>query len=168
MKTQIRIAVLIFSCGAGALAAAASPPPPVAVADKAAILAQAKLTADAKGLVENECGERVAPKFVSIDLGGAAGPAVLFVMEGGPNTAACYGDGPDLHLMRKDAKGYQEIFSLRGGFLVLMPAKGAAARDIAQGGPGMTAPLWRWNGRTYAPTGSVVTERQMQGASYYP
>lgn len=161
-------AALLFVGAPASGAAPSAPIPTPSAAEKSAILRQLALTSDAKGLVENACGERVAPKFVGIDLGGTAGRAVVFVMEGGPNTAACYGDGPDLKVMRRMDKGFREIFAMQGGMMIVMPTKGSAARDIAAGGPGFSFPLWRWNGTTYVQTRLAISDKDIGDAAIYP
>ena len=74
----------------------------VSAADRTAILRAAQLTADARGMVENECGEKVTPQLTPVDLGGAVGTAVLLAMSGGPNYASCYGDGPGLTMFKRE------------------------------------------------------------------
>ena len=147
---------------------AASAPPSVAAADRSAILQAAGFAADAKGSIENECGEKVAPKFAPVALGGGAGDAVVLVIEAGPNTAGCYGDGPDLRLMKREAQGFREIFAMRGGMLIVLPRKGATPREIARGGPGFAFPLLRWNGVRYAETGRSVSDEDIGGADFFP
>lgn len=152
--------------------ASANPGPammvPPTAAEKLAILNTFALKPDARGLVENECGEKVAPKFVGLTLGAPVGDATLLVIEGGPNAAACYGDGPDLHVMKREAAGFREIFAMRGGMMIIMPARAGAARDIAWGGPGFSFPLWRWNGTVYAQTRMTVSDKEIERAVIYP
>ena len=49
----------------------------VSSADRASILRSLKMVADSRGQVENECSEKVTPQFLSADLGGVVGIAVL-------------------------------------------------------------------------------------------
>ena len=102
---------------------------PLTDEDRAAIFGTLKLSADAKGRVMNECGELVTPQILPAELGG--GGAVLFAISGGPTTAGCYGDGPDLHLLMREAKGWREVYSARGRMLVILPTYTGGMRDIA-------------------------------------
>lgn len=147
----------------------ATPDAAVTNVDRAAILRANNLTADARGMVENECGEKVAPKYLPADLGGAVGTAIVFVMEGGPNTASCYGDGADLHVMKREGAVFREIHGLRGGVLIIVPQTTQGVKNIIDGGPGFSHPLWAWNGRDYADTGRKVADGQYsEGAIYLP
>ena len=77
--------------------------------DKAAILHANHLNANAQGLVRNECGDMVTPQFIPADVG--LGNTILFVMVGGPNGGyTCYGDGPDVHLMKHEGDSWREIY----------------------------------------------------------
>jgi hypothetical protein len=105
---------------------------------------------------------------VTAELGGAAGAAQLAAIGGGPSMAACYGDGPDLHLMLRDGAGFREIYSARGRVLVLLPSTTNGVHDIADGGPGFSFPLWQWNGSAYAQTDREVSDAEISGATYLP
>lgn len=137
-------------------------------ADRTAMLTAMNTPADRSGQVENECGEKVTPKFESIDLGGQVGATVLLVMEGGPNSVSCYGDGPGLTLFRRNGANWQMIYSSRGAMLVVLPASGANAREIVEGGPGFDHPLYRWNGTEYALARQVNESAMPQNVQYYP
>jgi len=126
----------------------------VGEADKAAILAANHLEANPLGLVRNECGDMVTPQFIPANVG--LGDTILFVMVGGPDGGyTCYGDGPDLHLMKKDPAQWREIYASRGGFMVILPTTHGGAHDLAFGGPGMSHARYRWNGASYAQSGEV-------------
>jgi len=126
-------------------------------ADKAAILQANHLTANAQGLVRNECSDMVTPQFIPADVG--LGNTVLFVMVGGPNGGyTCYGDGPDLHLMKRDGAGWRQIYGNRGGAMVILPTTHNGAHDLAFGGPGMSHALYRWNGSDYEQAGEVFDD----------
>ncbi len=84
---------------------------PLTDVDRAAILKTLGLKPNPGGRVMNECGELSTPQFLPAELGGGVGTAILFAMSGGPNTASCYGDGPDLHLMTRSAAGWREIYA---------------------------------------------------------
>jgi hypothetical protein len=141
---------------------------PLTEEDRAAILGTLKLSADAKGQVMNECGELVTPQFLPAELGG--GIAVLFAISGGPATAACYGDGSDLHLFMREATGWREVYSARGRMLVILPTSTGGLRDIADGGPGLSFPVWIWNGTRYAPAGREISDAELSEvkATYLP
>lgn len=117
-------------------------------AEKAAILQAMHLTANARGLVMNECGDRVEPQYIPTDVG--LGRTILFVMIGGPNGGyTCYGDGPGLWLLQAQGAAFHSIYDSRGGFLVIMPSKHHGANDLVFGGPGMTHSSMIWNGSAY-------------------
>lgn len=141
---------------------------PLTEADRAAIFGTLKLSADAQGQVMNECGERVTPQFLPAELGG--GIAVLFAISGGPAMAGCYGDGPDLHLLMREAGGWREVYSARGRMLVILPTSTGGVRDIADGGPGLSFPVWIWNGTRYAPAGREISDAELSTmkATYLP
>ncbi len=129
--------------------------------DRAAILKALGLKSTPRGQVMNECGELSSPQFLSADLGGSVGTATLFAMSGGPNTASCYGDGPDLHLMTRTGTGWKEIYAARGRMLIVLPTSTGGVRDIADGGPGMSFPIWTWNGTRYAATRRSISDAEL-------
>lgn len=139
-------------------------------ADRPAILETLRLSANASGQVMNECGDLVTPQFLPAELGGSVGTAVLFAMGGGPTIATCYGDGPDLHLLMRDAAGWREIYSARGRMLVILPTATGGVRDIADGGPGLSFPVWTWNGTGYTPAGREISDAELAKvqATYLP
>ena len=135
--------------------------PAVTDADRAAIVKTLSLSADQQGRVLNECGERSVAQYLPAELGGSAGTAILFAMSGGPNTASCYGDGPDLHLMLRDRAGWREIYAARGRMLIILPTSTAGVRDIGDGGPGLSFPVWVWNGTRYRPAGREISDTEL-------
>lgn len=138
-------------------------------ADRTAMLGAIHARPDARGQVMNACDEKVTPQFGAVELGGAAGTAQLLVIPGGPNSATCYGDGPgDAHLFRRNGAAFSEIHSLQGAFLVVLTTSHGGVRDIADGGPGMSHPLYWWNGSTYAPHGEIADSAMGDGAQMYP
>jgi hypothetical protein len=139
-------------------------------AERAAILTTLGLSSDPQGQVMNECGELATPQYMPVDLGGRAGAAILFAISGGPNTAGCYGDGADLHLMMRDGAGWREIYSARGRMLIILPTTTAGVRDIGDGGPGFSFPIWIWNGTHYAPAGREISDAELSkiNAAYLP
>lgn len=140
----------------------------LSAADRAAIMRTLNLSADARGQVENECGERVAPQFLQIDLGGAVGQAALLAMGSGPNLATCYGDGPGLTLLKREGANWRAIYSSRGGFMAVMQSRSRGVADIAFAGPGFEHPLHVWNGTTYVPAGRSVADAQLENARILP
>ena len=129
--------------------------------DRAAILTTLNLKGNPRGQVANECGELTTPQFLPADLGGTVGTATLFAMSGGPNTASCYGDGPDLHLMTRTATGWKEIYAARGRMLIVLPTSTGGVRDIADGSPGMSFPIWAWHGTRYAATRRSISDAEL-------
>jgi hypothetical protein len=142
--------------------------PGASPADRASILRSMKISSDARGQVENECGERVTPRFRPAEMGGAVGTAVLLVIEGGPNTASCYGDGPALLLLKREGAGWREIYSSRGGYLAILKTMHGGVRDIAFAGPGFQHPLWTWSGTKFAPANGTVGDAQTADATILP
>lgn len=134
---------------------------PLTDTDRTAILRTLRLSADANGRVMNECGELTTPQFLPAELGGVIGTAVLFAISGGPNMATCYGDGPDLHLFLRETAGWREIYSARGRMLVILPTATGGVRDLADGGPGLSFPVWAWNGTRYAPAGRDISDADL-------
>jgi hypothetical protein len=157
------LTLLLAACGDS------TPAPPatgaVTDADRAAILGVLGLTASADGEIMNECGELSTPQFLPAELGGSVGTATLFAMSGGPNTATCYGDGPDLHLFRRDGASWREIYSARGRVLIILPTSTGGVRDIGDGGPGFSFPVWVWNGSAYAPADREIGNDELSGAN---
>ncbi|HVZ98909.1 MAG TPA: hypothetical protein VG841_01200 [Caulobacterales bacterium] len=151
-----------------ATTATTAAPAEVSAADKAAILAALHMRADARGMVMNECEEKVTPGYIPVDMGSGVGSAILFVMVGGPNMASCYGDGPDLHLMRREGGAFREIYSLRGGVMVVLNTEHSGGKDIADGGPGFSFPVEQWNGATYVRTRRTVSDAQTADALMLP
>lgn len=126
----------------------------LSAADQTAILATQHLRADAHGLVMNECNDRVTPQFLHADVG--LGETVLLVMVGGPNGGyTCYGDGPGLYLLKHEGAAWREIYTSRGGYMIILPTMHHGARDLAFGGPGMSFPTSYYNGTTYGAGGEI-------------
>lgn len=139
-------------------------------ADRSAILTTLGLKGNPRGQVMNECAELSAPQFLPADLGGSVGTATLLAISGGPNTSGCYGDGADLHLMMRNGAGWREIYSARGRMLIILPTSTGGVRDIGDGGPGLTFPVWVWNGTRYADARRVISDADLSkiDAKYLP
>lgn len=138
-------------------------------ADKAAILSALGLTAaNAQGDVMNECGELSTPQYVIAPLGGAAGDAILFAMSGGPTTASCYGDGHLLYLFVRDGSNLRQVYDARGRVFVLMTSTTNGVRDIVDGGPGFSFPVWTWSGTTYVHNGRMAADSELGDATFLP
>ena len=176
---SVAIAFALVACGQPAAepkeagadsggSAHAEPAVASGAADPAAILEALKLEPDAQGQIVNECGDRVTPSIVAAELGGAVGTAQLVAIGGGPSMAACYGDGPDLHLMKPEGAGYREIYAARGRMLIVLPTSHDGVHDLADGGPGFSFPVWQWNGGTYAPAGREVADADLSAATFLP
>jgi len=169
---QLTATLAVLSLALAAHAQQLVPPDTRAVADadRTAILGALRLSANAKGQVMNECGERVTPQFLPAELGGRVGTAVLFAMSGGPKLASCYGDGPQLHLLMHEAAGWREIYAARGRMLIILPTSTGGVRDIGDGGPGFSFPVWTWNGTRYAPAGRDISDADLSKlkATYLP
>ena len=123
-------------------------------ADKTAILHANHLNANAQGLVRNECGDMVTPQFIPADVG--LGNTILFVMVGGPNGGyTCYGDGPGLYLLKHEGAAWRQIYTSRGGYMIILPTMHHGAHDLAFGGPGMSFPTSYYTGTTYGAGGEI-------------
>jgi hypothetical protein len=140
----------------------------VTAAERAAILAAFSLRANARGLVQNECGDMITPQFTAEDLGPGPGRVVAFIMTGGPSAAACYGDGPLVTLVRYDGGGWREIYMVRGGMVIVLPARHNNGNDVAAGGPGFSFPVSHWNGTSYVATGRTVSDSAIGNARFIP
>jgi hypothetical protein len=88
-------------------------------------------------------------------------------MEGGPNTISCYGDGANLQLFKHEGAAWREIYSARGRMIIVLTTVHAGVRDIADGGPGNSFPVWQWNGTTYASAGRQVPD-SVEAVAYLP
>jgi len=139
-------------------------------ADRAAMLAVLGLSAEVDGRVINECGDPVVPSFLPAELGGSVGTATLFAIGGGPTMASCYGDGPAIHLFMQDGAAWRQIYSARGRMLIILKSATGGVRDIADGGPGFSFPVWSWDGTRYAPAGRDIADAELasQEAAYLP
>lgn len=137
-------------------------------ADKTAILSALDMRADAHGQVENECGELVTPQFEPTDLGSGGGRMVAFIMTGGPNSAACYGDGPLVLLMHQNGGAWRNVYMNRGGPMVILSTQHHDANDLADGGPGFSWPVWEWNGNEYVNANRQVSDSALGDARYVP
>jgi hypothetical protein len=131
-------------------------------ADRAGILKTLGLKSNPRGQVMNACDELVTPQYLAAELGGSIGTATLFAISGGPRMASCYGDGPDLHLMMRDGAAWREIYAARGRMLIILPTSTAGVRDLADGGPGSSFPVWTWNGKRYAAARRSISDAQLE------
>lgn len=176
MRGLLIIATVAFAAAAcsppsTATSEAETPAPsaePLSEADRTSVLAALNLSPNGAGEVVNECGDSVVPTIAPAHLGGVAGTAQLVAIPGGPSLYACYGDGPDLHLLMRDGAGWREIYAARGRMLIILPGETNGVRDIADGGPGFQFPLWQWNGRAYADTGRLVSDADIANATFLP
>lgn len=139
----------------------------VSSADKTAITHALQMSADAHGLVMNECGDKVEPQYLRADVG--LGETVLFVMTGGPNGGySCYGDGPGLWLMRRQGAAWQAIYTTRGGSMIILPTKHNGANDLAFGGPGTSHATSRWTGSAYGAGPDIADDALPTNAQILP
>lgn len=137
-------------------------------ADRTAVLTALSLTANAEGQVTNECGELVTPRILPAHLGGAVGTAQVVAIDGGPNTATCYGDGPDIHVLAQVGGAWRQIYSDRGGGVIVLRTQTNGVRDIAAGGPGFSFPVFTWNGNEYVPANRQIADSELGDAEFVP
>jgi hypothetical protein len=80
------------------------------------------------------------------------------------------GDGPDLHLLVRSGAGWREIYAARGRMLIILPGATGGVRDIADGGPGMSFPVWTRNGTRYAVSRRQIANAELEkiDAKYLP
>jgi hypothetical protein len=138
----------------------------VTAADRTAILTAMSLRANAQGQVRNECGDMVTPTFTPVDLGAGVGPAIAFMIGGGPSMASCYGDGPLTVIYRNAGGAWREIYQQRGGTPAILPGQHNGGNDLAAGGPGFSFPVWQWNGSTYAFANREVPDSALNDARF--
>jgi hypothetical protein len=162
--------ILILALAACGSQGARPEEPALTDADHPVILAALQMSADPQGLVLNECGDLSRPQILPAELGGGVGTAALVAISGGPTIAACYGDGPDLHLLMRDGAGWREIYAARGRMLIILPTTTDGVRDIGDGGPGLSFPVWSWNGTRYVPAGREISDSELSKtkATYLP
>jgi hypothetical protein len=175
---QVISATLFFAlaaCGqaaapseADAQTAGAAQSGEVTSAERAAILAALNLRANGQGLVENECGERVTPRFLVADIGSGPGRVIAFDIGGGPNTISCYGDGTLTIFFRQTNGAWDQIWENRGGGAIVLSTQHNNGNDIASGGPGFSFPVWQWNGTTYVDAHRTVADSALGDARFIP
>lgn len=165
--------VALAACGqaaapadADAQTAATTASADLTAADRTAILTAMNLSANAQGLVQNECGDMVTPQFFVIDLGAGVGRAAAFMIGGGASIASCYGDGPLTVLYRNTGGSWREIYQQRGGSPAILPAQHNGGNDLAAGGPGFSFPVWQWNGAEYTPANREVPDSALSDARF--
>jgi hypothetical protein len=49
----------------------------------------------------------------------------------------------------------------RGRYLIILPTATGGVRDVADGGPGFSFPVWTWNGSRYAPASREVFDEEL-------
>ena len=137
-------------------------------AERTAILNSIRAAPDARGQVTNACNDKVTPQFIAVELGGDVGTAHLAIIPGGPTSFTCYGDGPgDMHIMRRTGASFNEIHSQQGAFLAVLTSTHIGVRDIVFAGPGMSHPVYHWNGSAYAQRGEIADDA-LGSAQIYP
>jgi len=128
---------------------AAAPPAPPSWND-AAVIREAtggRLTACRGEYYDDSCEERIGYTATVVDLNGDGRPEVFTELE-----SECLGGrvGVSLDLYVRDARGrWQAQFGFPGGYTVL-PGGHLGYPDLEMTGPGLCAPVWRWNGERYA------------------
>jgi hypothetical protein len=178
MKTQTFfipvLALALLACGPGQSASDAAPEAmaaagasqPISDSERNGVLSALQLHADAQGLVENECGDKVTPGLILADVG--LGRTILVAMEGGASQATCYGDGPGLWLMQPAGSNWREIYSSRGGYMAILSTTHHGARDLAFAGPGFSHATYYYDGASYAPSGQDIADEAMAHATVLP
>lgn len=140
----------------------------VTAAERTAILGVLNMRANARGQVENECGEWVTPQFTVADIGSGPGRVIAFSIGGGPNMLTCYGDGSLTIFMRHHNGAWSEIWQGRPGGAIVLSTQHNNGNDIATGGPGFSFPVSHWNGTTYVSANRDVSDSQLGDARFIP
>jgi hypothetical protein len=54
--------------------------------------------------------------------------------------------------------------------LIILPTTTGGVRDIGDGGPGLSFPVWIWNGTEYMPAGREISDSELSKtkATYLP
>ena len=168
MLKQIIAAALAFATLSATQASAQPAAPQVVQGDRMALLHALNLPPDARGRVMNACDERVAPQFFNVNLGGSVGGAVLVLVSGGPNSVTCYGDVPGVFfLMKRDGGSFHQIFTGQG-FFVVLPTAHLGVHDLSIGGPGMSFPLYTWNGHDFSASSRSISDATLGTGQAYP
>ena len=156
----MRLSAFMVSIALAGAAMAQPPPAPLPAADRGALLRALHLTADARGRVTNDCGEKVTPRILPANVGGAVGVAQLVIVPNGAEQATCYGDNPGaMTLMKREGASWRAIFS-GGGYIAIMTAQHGGVHDIALGGPGFSFPVYQWDGTKYAATRRNISDSE--------
>lgn len=130
-----------------------APTTPYAVytqAEQDRIVAQAtggRLTATQGRYHDDACDEDIDYRAKLVDLNDDGQPEVFTELD-----SECLGGriGVYLDLYIRDKQGrWQPQFGFPAGY-TLLPARHLGFPDIEMGGPGLCAPVWRWNGSKYA------------------
>ena len=146
-RARLRAAALVLAC---ASAAASAAPPPRPAWNEAAVIRQAtggRLTGTRGEYYDDSCEERIGYTAKVVDLNGDGRPEVFTELE-----SECLGGriGVSLELYVRDARGrWQAQFGFPAGYNIL-PSKHLGYPDLEMTGPGLCAPVWRWNGKRYA------------------
>lgn len=164
------LALLLAACSPAPAPEAEAPAAAAALseADRTALLTAINLTPNAEGQVTNECSELVTPRILPAQLGGAVGTAQVVAIDGGPNMPTCYGDGPDIHVLARIGDTWRQIYTDRGGGVIVLRTETNGVRDIAAGGPGFSFPVFTWNGNDYVPANRQIADSDLGDAEFVP
>lgn len=128
---------------------------PVTAEERALMIAALRLQEAPGGKVVNDCSEAIDPGLHAVDMGGAVGRALLFVMGGGPNSLTCYGmTGMQFRLFRAGAGEVERLHTGLGHFAP-METRHDGVRDFTVGGPGFAFPAIEWNGAAFVAGRSI-------------
>ena len=61
----------------------------------------------------------------------------------------------------RDGGRWREIYSARGRMLIILPTATGGVRDLGDGGPGFSFPVWQWNGAEYSPAGREIADAEV-------
>jgi len=125
---------------------------------EAAQLAAAAGFSERRGMVVNQCGHQIRPRFVSGDMNGDGRPEVI-AAEVDP---ACHGGtGEKFSILWRDPAGRWQLVGAGTGRLTLLQTRTAGWRDYSLEGAGCQ-PVWAWDGARY------IIQRNSCGAAAPP
>ncbi len=107
------------------------------------------LSKDGKGFVDEVCSEPAGAEVEIRDMNADKVSEVLIIYGNGCLSGMT---GSNVLLFIKDAAGkYRANFGFPGATADPLPKKNLGYPDLQIGGPGFCFPVWRWNGKEYAP-----------------
>jgi hypothetical protein len=115
-----------------------------------------KVAPDGKGLLDPVCEQPAGAQVELRDMNGDGQQEVLVIYG---NTCLSGYTGSNVVLFIKDAAGkYRANLGFPGASADPKPEKSKGYPDLLIGGPGFCFPVWRWDGKAYAPLRNEAQE----------